>query len=104
MNVSSIVIKAKPGHFEEVLSGLKDSDICDVHFHDELGRIVVTIEGANINEEMEKMNTLSQAPNVLSAEMVYAYSEDELAEAKDKFDTIENPVPEELRDEGETRG
>lgn len=103
MNVSSIVIKAKPGHFEAVLRELKDSDICDVHFHDELGRIVVTIEGANINEEMEKMKALSQAPNVLSAEMVYAYSEDELAEAKDKFEKIDNPVPEELRGEGEAR-
>ena len=103
MNVSSIVIKTRPGHFDEVLSWLKDSDICDVHFHDELGRIVVTIEGVNINEEMERMKTLSQAPNVLSAEMAYAYSEDELAEAKDKFEKIDNPVPEELREEGETR-
>ena len=100
MNVSSIVIKAKPEHFDEVLRGLKASDICDVHFHDELGRIVVTIEGANINEEMEKMKLLSQAANVLSAEMIYAYSEDEMIEANAKFENIENPVPEELRDEG----
>lgn len=100
MNVSSIVLKAKPEHFDEVLAGLKKSDICDVHFHDEAGRIVVTIEGANINEEMEKMKLLSQITNVLSAEMIYAYSEDEMIEAKAKFENIENPVPEELRDEG----
>ncbi len=100
MNVSSIVLKAKPEHFQEVLAGLEESDICDVHFHDEMGRIVVTIEGANINEEMEKMKLLSKTQNVLSAEMAYAYSEDESIEAKAKFENIEDPVPEELRDEG----
>jgi len=99
MNVSSIVIKAKPEHFEEVLLGLKDSGICDVHFTDEQGRIVVTIEGADISEEMRKMKLLSEAPNVLSAEMIYAYSEDELAAAKNKFETMESTVPRELREE-----
>jgi nitrate reductase NapD len=98
MNVSSIVLKAKAEHFDDVLAGLKESEICDVHFHDEMGRIVVTIEGENINEEMDKMKLLSQTPNVLSAEMIYAYSEDEIAEAKDKFERIDNPVPEELRE------
>lgn len=97
MNVSSIVIKAKPEHFDEVLAGLRESEICEVHFNDEQGRIVVTIEGANINEEMEKMKTLSQTANVLSAEMIYAYSENELMEAKAKFEHINDPVPEELR-------
>ena len=38
------------------------------------GKIVVTIEGANIDEEMSKMKKIEQIPHVICADMMMAYS------------------------------
>ena len=48
MNVSSIVVKTKPEHHGEVQAALEAADFCDVHFNDGKGKIVVTVEGENI--------------------------------------------------------
>jgi nitrate reductase NapD len=48
--------------------------------HDEKGRIIITIEGANVNEELEKLRVIEAIPHVISADMQMAYSEDELDE------------------------
>jgi nitrate reductase NapD len=77
MNVSSIVIKTSPEHLKDVLGSLNSSDFCEIHFHDKLGRIIVTIEGVNVDEEMKKLKLLQKTDRVLSAEMVYSYSEGE---------------------------
>ena len=52
MNVSSIVVKTLPEHVQSVIENLRSSDFCEVHFHDAAGRIVVTVEGEDISEEM----------------------------------------------------
>jgi len=75
MNISSIVIKTSPEHLKDVLESLNASDFCETHFHDELGRIIVTIEGENVGEEMKKLKLLQKTDRVLSAEMVYSYSD-----------------------------
>ena len=85
MNVSSIVIKTSPEHLKDVLESLNSSGICETHFHDELGRIVVTIDGADVGEEMEKLNLLQKTDRVLSAEMVYSYSDGELEKARNSL-------------------
>jgi len=85
MNVSSIVIKTSPEHLKDVLESLNSSDFCETHFHDELGRIIVTIEGVDVGEEMKKLKLLQKTDRVLSAEMVYSYSEGELEKARENF-------------------
>ena len=51
MNISSIVIQTKPSYVKEVVEVCQKSDFCDYHFCDEeKGKIVVTIEGENIDE------------------------------------------------------
>ncbi len=77
MNISSIVVKAAPGKGNAVLEGLRESGLCEVHFHDDRGRIVVTIEGRSIDEEMEKLKAIQALPSVVAAHLAYAYSEDE---------------------------
>ena len=98
MNVSSIVIKASPERFSEVLNALRESEVCALHFHDSKSAIVVTIEGENVDEEMEKMKELAALPNVLSAELIYTYSEDESKEAKKLFEANTDSVPNPLKD------
>jgi nitrate reductase NapD len=66
--------------------------------NDENGRIIVTIEGANTEEEIKKLKKLNAIPHVISAEMVFAYSEDELEQDRDKLEKIKDNIPEWLND------
>ena len=78
MNVSSIVVKTLPKYIYEVVESLKNTPECDYHFHDEKGRIIITIEGAGVSEELEKLHVVEAIPHVIAADMQMAYSEDEL--------------------------
>jgi len=78
MNISSVVVQTVPKFLDEVVASLKNSDACDYHMHDEKGRIIITLEGADISEELKKMKVIEMIPHVISAEMQMAYSEDEL--------------------------
>ena len=84
---------------EPALESLKRSGLCDVHFHDrQKGTIVVTIEGKDVGEEMDKMKAIEKLPHVLGVALVYAYSEAELdAAAKSIAERPGSPVPEELK-------
>jgi nitrate reductase NapD len=103
MNVSGIVVKTKPEHLKVVLDSLNSTDLCEVHFHDEAGKIVVTIEGENVNEEMIKMKKIQSISNVISAELVYSYSEDELAQAEELFKKRGDAAPDVLNSDDNER-
>lgn len=79
MNISSIVVKTLPEHLNEVVESLKNCDVCDYHMHDELGRVIITIEGKGVSEELKKLKVIEAIPYVMSADMQMAYSEDELS-------------------------
>ncbi|SMP89088.1 periplasmic nitrate reductase chaperone NapD [Epsilonproteobacteria bacterium SCGC AD-308-O04] len=78
MNISSIVVQTVPKYLDEVVQALKDCEACDYHMHDEKGRIIVTIEGSGVSEELEKLHIIEEIPHVVAADMQMAYSEDEL--------------------------
>jgi nitrate reductase NapD len=78
MNISSIVVKTVPKYLEEVVQSLKDCEACDYHMHDELGRVIITIEGEGVAQELEKLRIIEAIPHVITADMQMAYSEDEL--------------------------
>lgn len=80
MNISSIVVQTTPTFVEEVVESLKNSGVCDYHMHDEKGRIIVTIEGEGVKEELAKLKVIQTLPHVVCADMQMAYSEDELAQ------------------------
>jgi nitrate reductase NapD len=78
MNVSSIVVQTIPKFLDEVVQSLKDCEVCDYHLHDEKGRVIITIEGEGVAEELEKLRVVEAIPHVIAADMQMAYSEDEL--------------------------
>ncbi len=78
MNISSIVVQTRPEHLESVLEEIKSCGACEYHFHDEKGRIIVTIEGEDVSEELEKLKVIEKIPHVIAADMQMSYSEDEL--------------------------
>jgi len=92
-NISSIVVKVSPEYVDKVVECLNSSDLCEVHFHDKIGRIVITIEGENVDVELEKMRAIQSMDHILSAELVYSYNEEELSNAKEFLDKAEDTVP-----------
>jgi nitrate reductase NapD len=98
MNISSIVVQTLPKHLESVVEALKNSGVCDYHFHDEKGRIIITIEGEGVDQELEKLRIIEAIPYVMAADMQMAYSEDEL-DAHMEVINNSDVVPKILQDE-----
>ncbi|WP_324172560.1 chaperone NapD [Sulfurimonas sp.] len=98
MNISSIVVKTVPKFLDEVVQSLKDCEVCDYHMHDEQGRIIITLEGSGVEEELKKLRVIEAIPHVITADMQMAYSEDEL---NAHMEVLENAdvVPKMLNDE-----
>ena len=98
MNISSVVINTAPTNINKVVEYIKNhEDICEYHLHDDKGRIIVTIEGTGVEEEVAKLQMIQRFPYVISAEMVFAYSENELEENR-KFLEKNDKLPEWLND------
>ena len=79
MNISSIIVQTLPKHLDEVVTSLRNCDVCDYHMHDELGRIIITIEGNGVQEELKKLKVIEAIPHISSADMQMSYSEEELS-------------------------
>jgi len=77
MNISSIVVKTRPEHLESVKTALVESGLCDLHFSDEEGRLVVTVEGDGIADETKKLKEIQALPHVASADFSYTYADDD---------------------------
>jgi len=87
MNISSIIVKTKPEHYDSVWMNLIDSGLCEVHFGDkEKGIIIITIEGKNVEEEINKLTQIQDIPYIISADMHMSYCEEELEEMKKEMD------------------
>jgi len=97
MNISSIVVQTVPEHLNEVVESLKACEVCDYHMHDEKGRVIITIEGKGVGEELEKLRVVEAIPYVYAADMQMAYSEDELNEHMEVINN-RDAVPRVLKD------
>ncbi len=95
MTLSSIVVQTKPNTLNSVIENLKKSELCEYHLHDEKGRIIITVEGENVEEEISKLQEIQAFPDVISAEMVYSYDEEELDKLRENLD---DKIPEWLND------
>jgi len=98
MNISSIVIQTLPKYLDEVVKSLKECEVCDYHMHDEKGRVIVTIEGKDVSDELKKLRVIESIPHVATADMQMAYSEDELNSNMEVLDNAD-VVPSVLNDD-----
>jgi len=85
MNVSSVIVRAAKESIESVIHNINAVDCCEVHFFDASGKIVVTIEGESIHEQMESMKKIQNLPDVFSVNLSYSYCEEEVAGAIDQM-------------------
>ncbi len=76
MNISSAVVKTRPEHLDAVKSALLGSGLCEIHFSDEKGRIVITIEGDDDADEATKLKKIADLPDVASADFAYTYRDE----------------------------
>ncbi len=98
MNISSIIIQCKSENYDKVVKWCEESEICDFHFGDKnRGKIIVTIEGEDVSEEIEKLKKIQMAPFVIAADMMMTYQEDMLDEEIRKLNEAP-PAPAWLND------
>ena len=97
MNISGILVQTKPEKVEEIIKVIKENNYCEYHHHDELGRIIVTIEEANTEKEIQQLKKIQLIKGVIAADMIYSYSEEELDGLRSDIETG-GGVPEWLND------
>jgi len=77
MNISSIVVQVKPEDYDAVKAQLEESGVCEYHFGDkEKGKMIVTIEGEGVEEEIKKLVDIQTTKGVLAADMMQTYQEE----------------------------
>ncbi|MBF0320015.1 MAG: chaperone NapD [Nitrospirae bacterium] len=69
-----MIVKTAPEHLNEVLGSLGHIGNCDIHFKDESGKIVVTVEADTKDEIVKKMKDLADIKHVLTVDLAYTYS------------------------------
>jgi nitrate reductase NapD len=99
MNVSSIVVQALPEYIDGLIETFKSSELCDYHLHDkDRGKIIITIEGKDVGEEIEKLVKIQEMPHVMAADMMMTYQEESLDEEIKNLEA-QDPVPAMLNDD-----
>jgi len=98
MSISGIVVRTAPEHLSDVLDRLRSSGLCEVFFHDEAGKIIVTVEGKDTGEEVEKMKSIMNIPHVLCANLAYSYCEEESGDVADRPKRVADAVPDVLKE------
>ncbi len=77
MNISSIVVQVKPENYDAVKETLEASGVCEYHFGDkEKGKMIVTVEGSGVEEEIKKLVHIQTTKGVLAADMMQTYQEE----------------------------
>jgi len=99
VNISSVVVQAMPEHIEALVETFKNSNFCEYYLHDKnRGKIILVIEGKDVEEEIEKLIKIQQIPTVMSADMMMTYQEEQLDEEIRNLNN-QDPVPEILKRE-----
>lgn len=77
MNISSIVVQVKPENYDALKKEFEAGDVCEYHFGDkEKGKMIVTIEGSGVEEEIKKLVHIQKTKGVLAADMMQTYQEE----------------------------
>jgi nitrate reductase NapD len=101
MNISGVLVCAQPDELDRVQQRLPSVPGVDVHFTDEPGRVIVTIEGADTAEDIERLKQVKALDGVLSADMIHYHFEDDDSTTPLNLLEQEDAVPPELRGDSE---
>jgi len=74
LNLSGILVVARPGQFDECLAVLPLLDGVEVHQTDpETGRIVIVQAALSVDDEVAGLQRIQALPSVVAADLVYHY-------------------------------
>ena len=79
MVISGIVMASRPNQMEELRSAVDRIPWADAHFSDSVGRLVVTIEAADLDESADRLRLLQALPEAVMAELAQYCIEEEAA-------------------------
>ncbi|MBI2570552.1 MAG: chaperone NapD [Candidatus Schekmanbacteria bacterium] len=71
--LSALLVRAHPQALDAVATRLQELPWLRVHFRDGQGRIIVTIEGETVGDEIARVTALQQTPGVLSVDLINHY-------------------------------
>ncbi len=77
MNLSGILVMARPENLPAVAAGLATLPGVEVHQQDPQGRLVVVLEADSVRAEADGLRRIKTVPGVMMAEMVFHYFEDD---------------------------
>jgi nitrate reductase NapAB chaperone NapD len=76
--ISGIVMASRPEHLAQVCQAVEAISWAEVHFSDPSGRLVVTIEAADLDQSVDRLKELQELPRVLMAELAQYCIEEEV--------------------------
>lgn len=71
MDISSVIVSAKPERGAELKAHLDGMDGVEVHVVSEDGRMIVTIESESEKDTVKTFELIGQIPGVLAVSMAY---------------------------------
>lgn len=77
MNLSGILVLARPENLPAVVAALDALPGVEVHQQDAQGRLVAVLEADGVRAEVDGLRRIKAVPDVLMAEMVFHYFEDD---------------------------
>ncbi len=78
MNLSGVLLACRPEHIPQITRSVNDLGWAEVHFTEPTGRMVLTIEGDDMHQSMDRLTHIKGIPRVISAEMAeYRLAENE---------------------------
>ena len=99
MEFSTILVSLQPSRMEELTETVAQVEGVEIHYRDPAGRVLITLEGENTGQVVERLKSLKLLPGIISAEMVSHYFGDEGEGFRDGVDP--SPWNGWLNEEGE---
>ena len=86
MNFSGIALTTHPDNLPALTAKINALEWAEVHGADKMGRMIVIVEGETTGEEVERLQELKRMPQVIFAEMVVHYFEEESQDIEQGMD------------------
>ena len=77
LHIASCVVRVRPETINTVIAPLEAAIGGPVSARNEIGKIVVVIEGSSTRSLLDQMDRIRAIPGVLNVEMVYQHAEEE---------------------------
>lgn len=76
MNISSVIVQTRPERLADVRGALAALPGVEIHAESPEGKLVITLEDDSTRTAADRYVDLNNIPGVLSAAMVYQFSDD----------------------------